>query len=85
MYQYFIKVVPTIYEYIDTRKPRVDSNQYSVTDYKRELEGGARPSSTRTHDAHPSSLSYGPPSLSVMIAINITQRSRGPGDVIWPG
>ena len=40
MYQYFIKVVPTIYEYLSPNKPRIDSNQYSVTDYKRELEGG---------------------------------------------
>lgn len=39
MYQYFIKVVPTIYEYLG-KEEVVNTNQYSVTDYKRDLEGG---------------------------------------------
>lgn len=39
MYQYFIKVVPTIYEYLG-KEEIVNTNQYSVTDYKRDLEGG---------------------------------------------
>lgn len=39
MYQYFLKVVPTIYEYLG-KEEIVNTNQYSVTDYKRDLEGG---------------------------------------------
>ena len=39
MYQYFLKVVPTIYEYFGAAQ-KVETNQYSVTDYKRDLEGG---------------------------------------------
>jgi hypothetical protein len=41
MYQYFLKVVPTLYEFIGkSTEDTVNSNQYSVTDYKREFEGG---------------------------------------------
>ena len=38
MYQYFIKVVPTIYHPFG--EEQINTNQYSVTDYKRELDGG---------------------------------------------
>ena len=31
MYQYFLKVVPTLYEYVTGDKDKVESNQYSVT------------------------------------------------------
>jgi hypothetical protein len=38
MYQYYIKVVPTVYQYLDKRQ--VDSNQYSVTEHMRHLAPG---------------------------------------------
>lgn len=39
MYQYFVKVVPTIYEKIGNSS-FIRTNQYSVTDYQRTLLGG---------------------------------------------
>jgi len=39
MYQYFIKIVPTVYQY---RSGKIlDTNQYSATDYERHLHAGA--------------------------------------------
>eukprot|EP00613_Pedinella_sp_CCMP2098_P000262 CAMPEP_0171618484 /NCGR_PEP_ID=MMETSP0990-20121206/14777_1 /TAXON_ID=483369 /ORGANISM="non described non described, Strain CCMP2098" /LENGTH=379 /DNA_ID=CAMNT_0012183303 /DNA_START=55 /DNA_END=1194 /DNA_ORIENTATION=- len=41
MYQYYIKVVPTVYQYLDGRQ--VVSNQYSVTEHLRHINpGGGR-------------------------------------------
>ena len=39
MYQYYVKVVPTVYQYLDGRK--VVSNQYSVTEHLRHVAPGA--------------------------------------------
>mmetsp|Transcript_40623 Transcript_40623/g.90320 ORF Transcript_40623/g.90320 Transcript_40623/m.90320 type:complete len:388 (-) Transcript_40623:87-1250(-) len=39
MYQYFLKVVPTVYSYVDNRT--IHTNQYSVTENFREAQGGA--------------------------------------------
>ena len=38
MYQYYIKIVPTVYKYIDGRE--VVSNQYSVTEHLRHVNPG---------------------------------------------
>jgi hypothetical protein len=35
LYQYYIKVVPTIYQHLDTSV--VNTNQFSVTEYYKEL------------------------------------------------
>jgi len=39
MFQYYIKVVPTVYQYLDGR--RVESNQYSVTEHLRHINPGS--------------------------------------------
>lgn len=39
MYQYYVKVVPTVYKYLDGRE--TESNQYSVTEHVRHLAPGS--------------------------------------------
>jgi hypothetical protein len=40
MYQYYIKVVPTVYRFLDDRPPAV-SNQYAVTEHLRHVNPGS--------------------------------------------
>ena len=41
MYQYYIKVVPTTYKYLDGDDPDIQSNQYSVTEHLRHVNPGS--------------------------------------------
>eukprot|EP00952_Eustigmatos_sp_NYUAD-ZCMA_P003033 13213-Eustigmatos_ZCMA.PRE.1 len=41
MYQYYLKVVPTVYRFLESEKAPVHSNQYAVTEHLRHVNPGS--------------------------------------------
>lgn len=56
MFQYFLKVVSTKFNYIDGRE--LDTHQYSVTSYERDLSGGPN-QVAKDNGGHASQTSHG--------------------------